>query len=318
MPENGDRLDLVQRLADKQNNAGKQSLAERAAEKLALASHGDRSPSAASADMPQKPKTDNTSTKNKASSRENRRLTLDFRKLEDAGFITPDMQQSHVAEEFRAIKLPLLRKAFGTGKGRIERGNVILVTSAQPGEGKTFTAINLAMSIASERDLHVLLIDIDVYRHDLENILEIKDQKGLVDLLVEDDLNLPDLLVRTNIPNLTILPVGNKYPEAPELLSSHKMIALMADIAARYPDRVIIIDSPPILASSEASVFAPLVGQIVMVVEANKTNQENVAQALKRISTCENISFVVNKVGSDSIMSPYRTYEYYDEYRKQK
>ena len=92
----------------------------------------------------------------------------------------------------------------------------------------------------------------------------------------------------------------------------------MADIAARYPDRVIIIDSPPILASSEASVFASLVGQIVMVVEANKTNRENVAQSLNRVSTCDNINFVINKTGSDSTTSPYRTYEYYDEYRKQK
>jgi len=152
----------------------------------------------------------------------------------------------------------------------------------------------------------------------LENVFGIEEQKGLVDLLVEDNLNLPDLLIRTDIPNLTILPVGNKVPEAPELLSSQKMTALMSDIAARYPDRVIIIDSPPVLASSEASVFAMLVGQIVMVVESNRTNRDNVAQALKRISTCKNISFVINKTGSDSAISPYRSYAYYDEYRKQK
>ena len=210
----------------------------------------------------------------------------------------------------------MLLNAFGSGKNKIDRGNVILVTSAKPGEGKTFVTINLALSIASERDLHVLVIDTDVYRRRLEEELSIENDKGLVDLLIDDDLNLPDLLVRTDIPNLSILPVGIRNPQAPELLASQKMAALMADIAARYPDRVIIVDSPPVLASSEASVMALLVGQVVMVVEAHKTDALEVEQALKLINTCENINFVINKAGGDSGMSPYGTYGYYDEYRQ--
>jgi receptor protein-tyrosine kinase len=242
--------------------------------------------------------------------------SLDLEAMAQAGFITPEAQQSHTAEEFRTIKRPLLLNAFGSGKNKIERGNVVLVTSSKPGEGKTFVTINLAMSIASERDLHVLVIDTDVYRRQLEVQLGIENEKGLVDLLVEDDLNLPDLLVRTDIPNLTILPVGVRNPQAPELLASQKMAALMADISARYPDRVIIIDTPPILASSEASVLAMLVGQVVMVVEANKTDTSNVEQALKLINTCENINFVINKTGAEAGSSPYGTYTYYDEYRQ--
>lgn len=314
MPEPGDSLDLVQRLAERQNK----SLAERAAEKLASAvGRATPAPPATPAELPQERESRGTPPAGRAGASETHRVKLDFQKLHSAGYITPDKQQSNIAEEFRAIKRPLLLKAFGIGTGKIERGNVILVTSAQPGEGKTFTAINLAMSIASERDLHVLLIDVDVYRRQLEIVLGIEDRQGLVDLLVDDDLNLPDLLVRTDIPNLTVLPVGEQRPEAPELLSSQKMAGLMGEIAARYPDRIIIIDSPPLLASSEASVLAMLVGQTVMVVEANKTNRESVTQALKRINNCENVNFVINKTGSDSTHSPYGTYAYYDEYRKQ-
>lgn len=241
---------------------------------------------------------------------------LDMENLSLGGFITPDAQQSHTAEEFRTVKRPLLLNAFGSGRSKIERGNVILVTSSKPGEGKTFVTINLALSIASERDLHILIIDTDVYRRQLEIQLGIENKKGLVDLLVEDDLHLPDLLVRTDIPNLSVLPVGSRNPQAPELLASQKMATLMADISARYPDRVIIIDTPPILASSKASVLALLVGQIVMVVEAHKTDSSNVEQALKLINTCENINFVINKTGAEAGSSPYGTYTYYDEYRQ--
>jgi protein-tyrosine kinase len=323
MADDSDRLDLIQRLADKQNAGDKKSLAERAAEKLAAtpAKPATRIVAPAAADTVtqprQPPETASKRPIEDDADRESFRSKLDFDKLKRSGYITPDQQQSHLAEEFRAIKRPLLLRAFGNDKRKIERGNVVMITSAQPGEGKTFTSINLAMSIASERDLHVLLIDTDVYRQRLEDELGIGDRKGLVDLLFDDTLELTDLFVRTDIPNLTILPVGTRHPQAPELMASQKMAALMDDIAARYPDRVIIIDSPPVLASSEASVLALLVGQIVLVVEANRTKKSNVERSLKLISNCENIYFVINKTGADSTISPYRTYAYYDEYRKQ-
>lgn len=333
MAENNDRLDLIQRLADKQASNSGGSLAERAAEKLAAKSK----PSAPAPEQPAVPVNSDTqspvapppvgdpapeskravpSNPTAPARKQIKFASLNLEQLSQQGFITPSAQQSHTAEEFRTIKRPLLLGAFGTGKGKVEKGNVILVTSSKPGEGKTFTTINLALSIASERDLHVLVIDTDVYRRQLGAVLGIEEDKGLVDLLAEDMHNLPDLLVRTDIPNLSVLPVGSRNPQAPELLSSQKMAALMEDISARYPDRVIIIDSPPILASSEASVLAMLVGQIVMVVEANKTDTSEVQQALKLINTCENVNFVINKTGGDSGSSPYGTYSYYDEYRQ--
>lgn len=330
MAGKNDRLDLIQRLAEKQANGGRTSLAERAAEKLAAKTVENAPaidvppevPPAAAKPVPpdaaQPARPSGKPSGGASPSERNKFALLDLERLGRAGFITPDAQQSHTAEEFRTIKRPLLLNAFGGGKTKVERGNVILVTSCKPGEGKTFVTINLALSIASERDLHVLIIDSDVYRRQLEIELGVDDDKGLVDLLLEDDLHLPDLLVRTDIPNLTVLPAGSRNPQAPELLSSQKMASLMSDIAQRYPDRVIIIDSPPVLASSEASVLAMLVGQTVMVVEANKTDASDVDKALKLINTCENINFVINKTGADSGSSPYGTYSYYDEYRQSK
>lgn len=228
---------------------------------------------------------------------------IDLVRLQVAGYVTPQSERTRISEEYRVIKRPLLLNAFARGEHRIPNGHLIMVTSARPGEGKTFTSLNLAMSMASERELFVLLIDADVHRGTLMRELGVKAQKGLVDLLVDDSLTLHDTLLRTNVPNLTLLPSGMQHSEATELLASQRMAKLMSDIATRYPDRVIIIDTPPVLASSEAGVLGLLVGQVVMVVEWGATTRQAVEQALPLIGTCQNINFVLNKatfyVGSD-------------------
>lgn len=228
---------------------------------------------------------------------------IDLVRLQVAGYVTPQSERTRISEEYRVIKRPLLLNAFARGEHRIPNGHLIMVTSARPGEGKTFTSLNLAMSMASERELFVLLIDADVHRGTLMRELGVKAEKGLVDLLVDDSLTLHDTLVRTNVPNLTLLPSGMQHSEATELLASQRMSKLMNDIATRYPDRVIIIDTPPVLASSEAGVLGLLVGQVVMVVEWGSTTRQAVEQALPLIGTCQNINFVLNKatfyVGSD-------------------
>lgn len=228
---------------------------------------------------------------------------IDLVRLQVAGYVTPQSERTRISEEYRVIKRPLLLNAFARGEHRIPNGHLIMVTSARPGEGKTFTSLNLAMSMASERELFVLLIDADVHRGTLMRELGVKAEKGLVDLLVDDSLTLHDTLLRTNVPNLTLLPSGMQHSEATELLASQRMAKLMNDIATRYPDRVIIIDTPPILASSEAGVLGLLVGQVVMVVEWGATTRQAVEQALPLIGTCQNINFVLNKatfyVGSD-------------------
>jgi protein-tyrosine kinase len=238
------------------------------------------------------------------------RLTLDLAKLQIAGFVTPTGSRTRISEEFRVIKRPLLLKAFATGDERIDHGNLMMVTSAKPGEGKTFTAINLAMSLASERDLHVLVVDADVQRPSVFQVLGLPPQKGLLDLLSDSSLSPPDVLVRTNVRNLTLMAAGTPSLATTELLASQKMVTLMQDIASRYHDRIIILDAPPVLASSEPSVLALHVGQIVLVIEAGKTGRRAIEQTLAHISACPNISIVFNKVDATSGTDEFGGYGY--------
>ncbi len=242
--------------------------------------------------------------------RPGRYLTLDLGKLQVAGFVTPTGSRTRIAEEFRVIKRPILLRAFATGDERIESGNLMMVTSAKPGEGKTFTAINLAMSMASERDIHVLLVDADVQRPSVFQVLGLPPQKGLLDVLSDSNLSPADVLTRTNIRNLTLMAAGTPSLATTELLASQKMISLMQDIATRYQDRIVILDAPPVLASSEPSVLALHVGQIILVVEAGKTGRRAVEQTLTYIGGCPNISIVFNKADSGSGRDEFGGYGY--------
>lgn len=245
--------------------------------------------------------------------RTRKRVKLDMEGLRATGLVTSYTDRSQIAEEFRLVKRPLLLKAFAAPPDNIENGNLIMVTSAKPGEGKTFCAVSLAMSIALERDLTVLLIDADVAKPDVPNVLGIETHKGLVDLIADDDLDLSDVLVRTDLDNLTLLPAGRQHHLATELLASEKMDKFVEDIARRYADRVIIFDSPPVLMSSVPSVLALHVGQILFVVEAERTVQPTIDSALGLISSCKNISLLLNKAppgGNSDRFGSYYGYGY--------
>lgn len=224
------------------------------------------------------------------------RVDIDLVDLQKQGYVTPNHQRSLIAEEFRIVKRPLLQTAFRKSDDPSIHNHVVMVTSAKPDEGKTFTAINLAMSVASERDLFVLLIDADIRRAELGERLGVQGRKGLMDVLVEPGLHVSDVLVRTNIPNLSILPAGIPRENATELFASKSMTDLVDDIAARYPDRFIIFDTPPVLASSEPSVLALHVGQVVMVVHANLTSRKAIVQSLPLLSGCPNINCLINNL----------------------
>ena len=226
-------------------------------------------------------------------------VRIDFRRLQRFGFIVPDAdEKTKLSEEFRLIKLHLILKAFAKGDEAIPNGNVVMVTSARPGEGKTFFAVNLALSVALERDLHVMLVDTDVYSQAVLSSLGLTAEKGLVDVLLDPNADLADVILKTNIPNFSVVPSGFKHPNASELMSSQRMAKLAEDMSERYPDRMIIFDSPPILASSETTVLASHVGQIVVVVEQNRTGWHLVERSLAQIERCPEISFVLNKVTS--------------------
>ncbi len=240
--------------------------------------------------------------------------TINLARLHRMGVVSPDAEKSQVAEEFRIIKRPLIANAFGQGAARVKNGNLIMVTSSLPGEGKSFCALNLAISMAMEMDRTVLLIDADVAKPRIPEYLGIQADKGLLDVLQDKDLKLSDVMIRTDIAKLTILPAGRTYKRATELLASAAMTRLIEDIGNRYPDRIILFDSPPLLATSESSVLATHMGQIVMVVEAEKTSQDAVREALSHIQSCEVVSMLLNKTTPTPGADYY--YGYYGSYGK--
>jgi Mrp family chromosome partitioning ATPase len=197
-----------------------------------------------------------------------RRVELDLARMRELGMVTAAGGRTPLLEDFRIIKRPLLQRAFGERAAGDKPGNLIMITSSLPGEGKTYTAINLAMSIAMELDHTVLLVDADVAR--------------------------PSVL-RTNVDTLSILPAGTSTPRATELLASSTMSSLVNEIASRYPDRIVIFDSPPLLLTSESRVLASHMGQIVMVVEAQTTTQHAVKEALSQLEGLNNVNLIYNK-----------------------
>ena len=226
-------------------------------------------------------------------------LVLDRGRLAGFGIAIPSAARSRTVEEFRLVKRNLVgawSQKDLTADRRASR--LIMVTSARPGEGKTFTALNLALAFASERSVKAVLVDVDTQHSTTPKILGIDGQKGIVDVLA-GNLELPEVLIQTNIPNLMILPAGRGGPHVPELLSSLEMGALLDEMTQRLPDHYLIIDTPPCMASSDAAALAPLVGQIVFVVEANNTQQGEIEAALSTLSTCPRISLLLNK--SDSL-----------------
>ena len=231
---------------------------------------------------------------------------IDIGRLREMGVVTPESGRSKIAEEYRLIKRPLLANAFGHGGvTRVENGNLIMVTSSLPGEGKTFTAINLAISMATELEHTVLLVDADVSKASIVRYLGLKSKRGLIDVLQSSDLPLSDVLIRTNIAKLTVLPAGESISHATELLASSAMKNFVRDIANRYPDRIIIFDSPPLLSTSEASVLATYMGQIVFVVEAERTPQDAITDALAHLADCDHVGVVLNKFASGGTAGDY-------------
>ena len=243
--------------------------------------------------------------------RQSKRAIIDLERLRAANILTPDSDPGQTFEEFRIVKRQLLNKAFATGDKAIKNGNLMLVTSAEPGEGKTFCAINLAMSIASERDLTVLLVDADVSKPDVLSSLGVQGGKGLMDIIADDSVDVADCLLKTNIENLTLLPAGRAHKLSTELMASERMGQFVKEIAQRYPDRVIIFDSAPALASSVPGVLAMHVGQVLFIVEAERTRESQAKEALSMLSSCKHISLLLNKARFTSGIKRFGSYEGY-------
>jgi len=240
-------------------------------------------------------------------------VALDIENLRDKGYLTPESPHSLLAEEYRIIKRPLLRMAFAGQRLADDREHVVLITSARPGEGKTFTAINLAMSVASEHDYHVLLIDGDVRERGLSQALGLADRRGLMDVLSTPSTKLSDVIVRTDVPHLSVLPAGRLVKFPTEFLASQRAQDVIGEMARRYTDRFIIIDSPPVLASSEPGVLAGYVGHVIMIALAGETPKQAITESLALIDACPNLSFILNKVTQLAGSGRFGYYGHYGE-----
>ncbi|MEI8395843.1 MAG: hypothetical protein WCF85_13975 [Rhodospirillaceae bacterium] len=250
-----------------------------------------------------------------------RRFSLDFSVLEQHGLITPTSRQSRLAEEIRLVKRRLLhRMQPGAGdREETDHGSrTVLITSSRPGEGKSFLALNLALSLILDEGLNVLLVDASVARPTMLKRLGLtamtKDKPllGLTDLLRDPNLPVSATLLRDPERRLSILPPGTPVDSATDLFTGARMRALVADFGHRYPDRVLLFDAPPLLARTEPIALARLVGQILFVVECNKTPFQVIASALELIHNNNCISMVMNKMNKAG--SHNRFGDYHAEY----
>ena len=221
-------------------------------------------------------------------------VDINWHKLAEEGFLDSNDTKSQLAEEFRVIKRPLVNNALGVNSG-IDRANLILICSSLPGEGKTFVSINLALSIANERDKNVLLIDADVEKPSVSKHLGIKQSPGLIEYLEDENVTFSDILLKTDLANLSVIPAGKRHKYSTELLSSQRMYLFAEEISKRYKDRIVIFDSPPLLVATQAHVLSELVGQVVLVIGAESTQQTVVAESVAKLSECDVVMTLLNK-----------------------
>lgn len=219
--------------------------------------------------------------------------TIDLGRLERAGMIVPDGKRTQLSEEFRAIKRLLLQNVKRRDAAAPRNANLIAVTSSFPNEGKTFSSINLAMSLSLELDHSVLLVDADVAQA-RRDFLGLKHTEGLMDLLIDPELSLEKTVIRTNVARLDVLLAGRSHHQANELLASDGMSRLLDRLAAQGPDRIVIFDAPPLLVTTEAGTLAHRAGQVIMVVEADKTTQTHLKAALAQLEGCS-VFGILNK-----------------------
>jgi exopolysaccharide/PEP-CTERM locus tyrosine autokinase len=235
-------------------------------------------------------------------------ITLNQAALRAAGLLPPAHQERQIANQYRQIKRPLVDNAVGrAGTPALPAGQIIMLASAMSGEGKTFTAINLAFSMAREKDVRVLLVDADVIKPQISKMFGIDEERGLLDALVDHDLDIESLILATDVPNLSVLPAGPPSDQATELFSSARMVALLRELTRHDPSRLILFDSSPLLLTTESRALAQIVGQIVVVVRADHTQQDVLLDALSYLPEGAHTSLVLNQ----SVVKGEAAYYYY-------
>lgn len=244
------------------------------------------------------------------------KLMIDLKLMERKGFVVLESARNLINEEYREIKRKLLQNAFGPLASTISNSNIIMVSSARPSEGKTFTAVNLALSIAAEQDKTVLLVDADVLKPNVLKTLELDETNGLMEYLLGKVDDLSDVIHHTNMPKLRIVPAGQTHHLSTELLASTIMKETIEEFSTRYPDRVVIIDTPPLIGINESAILANLAGQAVIVVEEGRSKLNDIQSAVERLNPDMAIGFVVNKSIQFSEKGGYYGYQYYGSDKK--
>jgi protein-tyrosine kinase len=235
-------------------------------------------------------------------------VALDQETLLAAGMLPPAQQERELAQQFRRIKRPLINNALGRGVEPVARGNVLMITSAVPGEGKTFMSLNLAFSIVLEADVTVLLVDGDVVNPRISQILGLESELGLLDVVQDPAIPVESAILPTDVPGLAFLPAGRQVPNTTELLASSRMHEVVSKLGSEDSARLVLFDSAPLLVTTESQALAQFAGQLLVVVQADQTPQHVVFDALASLSEGKSISLVLNQSTRHSHSGYY--YEY--------
>ena len=225
-----------------------------------------------------------------------RTIVLDMEGLRAAGMLPPTNQERAMAQQYRQIKRPLIAAALGHGVPKLPKGHIIMVASAMPGEGKTFTCLNLALSLAREKDIRVLLVDADLPKPHISRQLGLADEPGLLDALRDPKLEIERIIVGTDVPRLSVLPAGTRSEDATELIASARMDEILTKLSESDSNQLIVLDSPPLLLTAESPALAQIAGQVVVVVHAGRTTQRVLNDALSHIREGPAIALVLNQV----------------------
>ncbi|WDE12239.1 XrtA-associated tyrosine autokinase [Thalassomonas haliotis] len=294
-------MSTIEKALQKQREKNQQGSADQVQSETAAADGGNTpQESTAHANEPQQ-------TTGPGNNNKRELIIIDQQNLKEQGLITDSTERQKIKDEFRYIKRKLLNNAFGSGASNLENGNLVMVSSGKPNEGKTFISINLALSIALEQDKTVLLIDADVIRPSISTELNISPRKGLVEYLLGEVENISEVIYNTSISNLKIIPAGEPHHLTSELLTSDKMRQLTQELANRYSDRMVIFDSPPLIEVNESQVLANLMGQALVVVEESHSKIADIQKAVDSLNEELAIGFVINK----AVQTQKEMYGYY-------
>lgn len=234
-------------------------------------------------------------------------VRIDRERLRGHEILPPPHQERRIADDYRQIKRPLIERAF-SGETKSTNVRVIMTASALPGDGKTFTSVNLALSMALEKDVSVLLIDADVAKPHISELLGITAERGLLDALRDEALSIESMVLPTDVPGLSVLSAGTASSTATELLASSRMERILEELCAHDPKRIMLLDSPPLLLTTESRVLAAAAGQVVLIVKAGVTPQQAVLDALDLLGNDKSVGLVLNQ-SDEAKHAGY--YEYY-------